>query len=84
MRAESPAIITVCPGRTARSVPIPASSDSVTMYEPAAPDTTAEKKLPVSAPRKPPSDAAPIQEYSPCAMLQLNLVSVPSIVASSS
>ena len=65
-------------------MPIPASPVSVTMYEPAAPDTTEEKKLPMSAPRKPPSDAAPIQEYSPCAMLQLNLVSVPSIVASSS
>ena len=39
-----------------------------------------------SAPRYPPlpSLAAPTHEYSPCATLQLNFVSVPSIVASSS
>ena len=33
---------------------------------------------------EPPSLAAPIQEKSPCARLQLNFVSVPSIVANSS
>ena len=49
--APCPVTETVCPGVTTRSVLIPASPVSVTMYEPAAPDTTEEKKLARSEPR---------------------------------
>ena len=50
---------------------MPASFVSVTMYEPAALDLTAEKKLEESEPRYQPWDGTPIQMYRSCARLQL-------------
>eukprot|EP01051_Picozoa_sp_SAG22_P009359 SAG22_NODE_774_length_7293_cov_15.888796_3_plen_477_part_00 len=83
-KLTSPLIITCCPGRIVKSVPTSASRSSVSTYVPAAPEITAETKALTSCPRYPPSAAAPTQEYCWFARLQLNFVSVPSIVASSS
>jgi hypothetical protein len=80
----SPLMCTFCPGCTCKCKVVCTSPASVTAYVPAAPESTAEIKLAESCPRYPPSLATPAQLYNPCATLQLNLVSVPSIVANSS
>jgi hypothetical protein len=51
LNPRSPLMRTSCPGLITKSVRIPASATSVTMYVPAAADTTTGKTLCTSAPR---------------------------------
>ena len=83
--APSAATRTCCPGRIVTAVSMPSTPTAVCKkYVPAAPERTAERNAFTSAPMYPPRAAAPTQEKSRFAMLQLNFVSVPSMVASSS
>eukprot|EP01045_Picozoa_sp_COSAG04_P036328 COSAG04_NODE_8788_length_931_cov_12.350962_2_plen_107_part_00 len=52
---ESPTTDTLWPGVTVSSMLIPASWSSVPKYTPAAPEITAETRVWMSGPRKPPS-----------------------------